>query len=187
MKFLPTKLPEVMLVTSDVYRDARGVFLETYHAQKYTEGGISAKFVQDNFSRSLSGTLRGLHAQLVRPQGKLIRAVRGEIFDVAVDIRRNSPTFAAWVGVRLNSDEFQQIYIPPGFAHGFCVLSEIAEIEYKCTDFYEPTGEMTVRWNDPMINIDWPIDSPVLSEKDGTAQGLEDQMERLPLREDSDL
>ena len=185
MKFQPTKLPEVILVTSEVYRDTRGLFLETYHAQKYKEGGISPTFVQDNFSRSFKGALRGLHAQLIRPQGKLIRAIRGEIFDVAVDIRRNSPTFATWVGVRLSGDDFQQIYIPPGFAHGFCVLSEIAEIEYKCTDFYEPKGEMTVRWNDPMINIEWPIDNPVLSEKDGTARLLQDVMESLPTIEES--
>ena len=185
MKFFPTKLPGVIIVESEVFRDSRGYFFESYHAQKYSEGGIKEEFVQDNCSRSERGILRGLHAQLTRPQGKLIRAIRGEIFDVAVDIRRNSPTFAAWVGVTLSSDEFQQIYIPPGFAHGFCVLSEIAEIEYKCTDFYEPKGEMTVRWNDPMINIDWPIDAPVLSEKDGTAPLLEDVMERLPMFEES--
>lgn len=186
MTFLPTKLPGVILVKPDVHRDARGVFLETYRVDTFTQGGIASTFVQDNFSRSFRGTLRGLHAQVIRPQGKLIRVSQGEIFDVAVDIRRHSPTFAAWVGVRLSSDTFEQMYIPSGFAHGLCVLSDIAEVEYKCTDFYEPKGEVTVRWNDPTINIDWPIATPILSEKDRTASDLKDLMEQLPMFEGSE-
>ena len=137
MKFIQTELPGVVIVEPDVFRDARGFFLETFHAARYRQGGIPYDFVQDNHSRSVRGTLRGLHAQRTRPQGKLVRAVRGEIFDVAVDIRPGSATFGKWVGGRLSEENFHQIFIPPGFAHGFCVLSELAEVEYKCTDFYD--------------------------------------------------
>ena len=186
MKFLDTELPGVILVEPDVYRDERGYFLETYHSQKYAEGGIPATFVQDNRSQSSCGILRGLHTQTLKPQGKLIRVTRGEIFDVAVDIRRGSSTFAKWVGVRLSGDNFHQMYIPPGFAHGFCVLSDVAEVEYKCTDFYEPKGEMTIRWNDPRINIRWPITTPILSDKDRTAEGLDDLLDRLPVFQGSE-
>ena len=181
MKVLPTRLPGVMIVEPDVYRDARGYFFETFHAQKYAEGSIPGPFVQENSSHSMRGILRGLHAQVIRPQGKLVRASSGEIFDVAVDIRQNSPTFATWVGVRLSSRNFLQLYIPPGFAHGFCVLSDVAELEYKCTDFYEPSGEITVCWNDPIIRIDWPIESPVLSTKDRTAPNLDQVTDKLPV------
>lgn len=181
MKFIETQLPGVIIVEPDVHRDARGCFLETYHTQKYLEGGIAAKFVQDNASHSTYGILRGLHAQILRPQGKLIRVSHGEIFDVALDIRRGSPTFAKWTAVTLSAENFRQIYIPPGFAHGFCVLSEQAKLEYKCTDFYEPKGEVTVRWDDPTINIPWPVENPILSEKDLAGKFLNDLTDRLPL------
>ncbi|MDT3778910.1 dTDP-4-dehydrorhamnose 3,5-epimerase [Nitrospira sp. MA-1] len=181
MKFLPTSLTEVLIVEPDVYRDPRGWFLETYHLQKYQEAGIPLPFVQDNCSSSVRGTLRGLHLQRTRPQGKLIRVIRGEIFDVAVDIRKGSPTFASWVGVNLTAEDFKQIYIPPGFAHGFCVLSEVAEVEYKCTDVYAPGGEVTIRWDDPRIGIQWPIDRPLLSTKDAAGQLLDDLCDHLPV------
>ncbi|MGB5054797.1 MAG: dTDP-4-dehydrorhamnose 3,5-epimerase [Nitrospirales bacterium] len=180
MKFLPTRLPEVLIVEPDVYRDQRGWFLETYHVQKYQEAGILPPFVQDNCSSSVLETLRGLHFQMIRPQGKLIRVIRGEIFDVAVDIRKGSPTFASWVGVTLSSEDFRQIYVPMGFAHGFCVLSDVAEVEYKCTDVYAPGGEVTIRWNDPRIGIQWPIERPLLSTKDAAGQLLDDLCDHLP-------
>jgi dTDP-4-dehydrorhamnose 3,5-epimerase len=180
MKFLPTQLPGVLIVESDVYRDQRGWFVETYHVQKYQEAGIPLPFVQDNCSSSVHGTLRGLHLQLTRPQGKLIRVIRGEIFDVAVDVRRGAPTFASWVGVNLSGQDFKQIYIPPGFAHGFCVLSDVAEVEYKCTDVYAPGGEVTIRWDDPRIAIQWPIERPLLSTKDAAGQLLNDLGDQLP-------
>ena len=180
MKFLPTQLPGVLIVEPDVYRDQRGWFVETYHVQKYQEAGIPLPFVQDNCSSSVHGTLRGLHLQLTRPQGKLIRVIRGEIFDVAVDVRRGGPTFASWVGVNLSGQDFKQIYIPPGFAHGFCVLSDVAEVEYKCTDVYAPGGEVTIRWDDPRIAIQWPIERPLLSTKDAAGQLLNDLGDQLP-------
>ena len=181
MHFLPTDLPDVILIEPDVYQDARGFFLETYHAQKYQEGGIGVSFVQDNHSQSAQGTIRGLHAQRQHPQGKLIRTVEGEIFDVAVDVRRGSPTYAHWVSVILSAGNFRQLYIPPGFAHGFAVLSPHAQIVYKCTDFYDPADEISLAWNDPSIGIQWPFTSPMLSEKDGTAPFLQDIEEVLPL------
>ena len=180
MKFRPTELPEVILVEPDVHRDPRGFFLETYHARKYAEGGVAGPFVQDNHSRSVKGTLRGLHAQLQYPQGKLVRAVEGEMFDVAVDIRPSSPTFGRWVGVRLSGENFRQLYIPPGFAHGFCVLSELVHVEYKCTDFYRPEDEIGVAWDDPEIGIAWPLTDPVISAKDRALPRLRDLRGRLP-------
>ena len=168
MRVLPTEVPGVLLIEPDVFRDGRGYFLETFHERKYREAGIPYSFVQDNQSRSGRGTLRGLHAQLRRPQGKLIRAIAGEIFDVAVDIRPGSPTFGKWAGARLSGDDFRQMFVPPGFAHGFCVLSETAEVAYKCTDFYDRADEIGLRWNDPSVAIAWPIRDPVLSEKDAT-------------------
>ena len=170
-----------MVVEPDVYRDARGFFLETYHAHKYQEGGISATFVQDNHSQSSYGTIRGLHAQRSRPQGKLIRTLEGEIFDVAVDIRRGSPTFTRWISVVLSADNFRQLYIPPGFAHGFAVLSPHAQIVYKCTDFYDPTDEVSVAWNDPDVGVEWPFQQPVLSDKDRAAPRLLSIEELLPV------
>ena len=170
MKFVQTLLPGVVIVEPDVFRDARGFFLETFHAARYREGGIPYDFVQDNHSRSVRGTLRGLHAQRRRPQGKLVRVVQGEIFDVAVDIRPGSPTFGRWEGARLSAENFRQIFVPPGFAHGFCVLSETAEVEYKCTDFYDPKDEIGARWDS--AGIDWPIERPLLSPKDAALPTL---------------
>jgi dTDP-4-dehydrorhamnose 3,5-epimerase len=145
MKFISTSLPGVVIIAPDVYRDGRGFFLETYHLQKYRDDGIPTTFVQDNQSRSVYSTIRGLHAQQRRPQGKLIQVIEGEIFDVVVDIRRGSPTFLHWVVTTLSAQNFRQCYIPPGFAHGFCVTSAAAQIEYKCTDFYDPADEIHVR------------------------------------------
>ena len=162
------------LVEPAVHRDGRGFFLETHHRQKFADGGIDVDFVQDNHSKSRRGTLRGLHAQHRRPQGKLVRAVEGEIFDVAVDMRLGSPTFGRWVGELLTAANFRQLWVPAGFLHGFCVVSEIAQVEYKCTDLYDPGGEIGVAWNDPDIGVDWPIDEPVLSAKDAVAPQLRD-------------
>jgi dTDP-4-dehydrorhamnose 3,5-epimerase len=166
MRFLPTLLKGVILLEPDVHKDSRGFFLETYHAKKYTDAGIKAVFVQDNHSRSIQGTLRGLHAQLKRPQGKLIRVTQGEIFDVAVDARPDSPTFRQWTGQLLSADNFLQLFIPAGFLHGFCVTSDFAEVQYKCTDFYDATDEIGVRWDDPELKIKWPLPLPQLSERD---------------------
>ena len=180
MQFIPTELPGVIIVEPDVYRDPRGFFLETYHVGKYRAGGIDATFVQDNHSRSTRGTLRGLHAQRQHPQGKLVRVLQGEVLDVAVDVRRGSPTFLKWVGVTLSAANFRQLYVPPGFAHGFVVISDAAEFEYKCTDFYEPTDELRILWNDPTIAIAWPLHDPVLSEKDLAARPIAALMDELP-------
>ena len=180
MKFLSTPLEGVLLIEPDVFRDDRGFFLETYNEEKYTREGLSARFVQDNHSKSKRGTLRGLHAQLRKPQGKLVRAIEGEIFDVAVDVRRGSPTFGKWFGETLSAENFRQLYIPPGFVHGFCVLSDTAQVEYKCTDFYDPGGELSVLWNDPDIGIDWPLEGePLLSGKDAAGLRLAD-VDQLP-------
>ena len=170
MKFLETDLPGVLIVEPAVFRDPRGFFLETFHAARYREGGIPYDFVQDNHSKSVRGTLRGLHAQRRRPQGKLVRAAQGEIFDVAVDIRPGSATFGKWVGARLSGESFRQMFIPPGFAHGFCVLSATAEVEYKCTDFYDRADEIGARWDS--VGIEWPIQDPLLSPKDAALPTL---------------
>jgi len=172
LKFHPTELSGVLLIEPDVFRDGRGFFLETFHARKYREGGIAFDFVQDNHSRSERGTLRGLHAQLRKPQGKLVRAVRGEIFDVAVDLRPGSKTFGRWTGATLSAENFRQIWVPPLFAHGFCVLSEAAEVEYKCTDFYDKADEIGIAWNDLEIGIAWPLREPLLSAKDAALPRL---------------
>jgi dTDP-4-dehydrorhamnose 3,5-epimerase len=174
LKITPTDLPEILIVEPDVHRDDRGFFLETWHAEKYAASGLNASFVQDNHSRSTCGILRGLHAQLVRPQGKLVRASLGEIYDVVVDIRAGSPSFGKHVGVVLSADDFRQLWIPAGFAHGFCVISEIAELQYKCTDLYDPTGEITIAWNDPALGIQWPVAEPLLSNKDAEGRNLAD-------------
>jgi dTDP-4-dehydrorhamnose 3,5-epimerase len=176
----PCELPGVLIVEPDVYRDERGFFLEAYHARKYAELGVAGPFVQDNHSFSRKGALRGLHAQVQRPQGKLVRAVAGEMFDVAVDIRPDSPTFKHWVGVRLSGDNFRQLYVPPGFAHGFCTLSDELHVEYKCTAFYDPADEIAIAWDDPDLAIAWPVTTPVISEKDGRAPRLATIVERLP-------
>lgn len=174
LKITPTDVPEVLLIEPDVHRDDRGFFLETFHAQKYADAGLEATFVQDNHSRSKQGTLRGLHVQIARPQGKLVRASQGEIYDVAVDIRYGSPNFGRHVGFVLSADNFRQLWIPEGFAHGFCVLSETAELQYKCTDFYDPSSELTIAWDDPELGIEWQIESPLLSDKDRAGRPLGD-------------
>ncbi len=183
MRFVPTAIPGVIVVEPRVRRDDRGYFLEAYHREKYAEGGIDAVFVQDNHSCSTKGTLRGLHAQLRHPQGKLVRVIEGEIYDVALDIRRGSPHFGKWVGARLSAEDFQHIYIPPGFAHGFLVTSEAAQVQYKCTDFYDPSSEISVLWNDPDLKIAWPlgeIGTPLLSKKDSEAKPLRELTDVLP-------
>jgi dTDP-4-dehydrorhamnose 3,5-epimerase len=179
MKFSPADIPDVLIIEPRVFRDERGFFLETYHEKKFQDGGVDAQFVQDNHSRSVKDTLRGLHAQRRRPQGKLVRAVVGEIFDVAVDIRPHSPTFGRWVGVTLSAENFRQLYVPPGFAHGFCVVSETAEVIYKCTALYDPSDELGVAWDDPDIGIQWPTRTPLLSPKDAAAPRLRDLVAEL--------
>jgi dTDP-4-dehydrorhamnose 3,5-epimerase len=180
VRFVPTDLPDVLVIEPDVHMDGRGFFLETYHVDRYREHGIEGPFVQDNHSRSVAGTLRGLHLQVRHAQGKLIRVIEGEVFDVAVDVRRGSPTFGRWVGVTLTADNFRQCYVPPGFAHGFCVVSPIAQVEYKATDVYDPAGELGVAWNDPALAIRWPVSQPLLSERDSAYPMLAEVLDRLP-------
>jgi dTDP-4-dehydrorhamnose 3,5-epimerase len=179
MKFIPTELEGAVIIEPDVHRDARGFFLETYHARKYEAGGLPALFVQDNHSRSTRGTLRGMHAQRRRPQGKLVRVIEGEIFDVAADLRKGSATFGRWVAVVLSAENFKQFYVPPGFVHGFAVTSETAEVEYKCTEFYDPSDELGVIWNDPDLAIRWPFDEPALSKKDQANPRLSEVLDIL--------
>jgi dTDP-4-dehydrorhamnose 3,5-epimerase len=176
----PTELPEVLVIDPDVHRDARGFFLETYQTVNYRNAGITLPFVQDNHSRSAAGTVRGLHLQLDPPQGKLVRVIVGKILDVAVDVRRGSPTFGRWVGVELSADNFRQCYIPQGFAHGFCVLSPEAEVEYKCTALYNRAGEIGVAWNSPELAIPWPVASPTLSERDASLLSVTEMLDKLP-------
>lgn len=167
MKVVATAIDDVKLIEPAIFIDERGFFMETFQAERYlSEVGIKYRFVQDNYSRSTRGVLRGLHLQRQRPQGKLVRVVRGEVFDVAVDLRRDSPTFGRWVGELLSEANRRQLWIPPGFAHGFLVLSEVADFEYKCTDYYNPGDEQCLRWDDPYIGIEWPIREPTLSAKD---------------------
>jgi dTDP-4-dehydrorhamnose 3,5-epimerase len=171
----------VLLVEPDVHRDTRGYFLETYQAEKYRTIGITDRFLQDNHSRSLRGTLRGLHIQVRRPQAKLIRVIEGEIYDVAVDVRRGSPTFGKWTAAVLSAENFLQCYIPVGFAHGFAVTSDIAQVEYKCSDFYDPDAEIGLLWNDPALAIAWPAGPQLLSERDRRNRRLEELIDLLPL------
>jgi dTDP-4-dehydrorhamnose 3,5-epimerase len=180
VRVVPTELPGVLLIEPDVYRDSRGFFLETYRADRYRALGIDLPFVQDNHSRSVYGTVRGLHLQVTRPQGKLIRVIEGEIFDVAVDVRRGSPTFARWAGVVLSADSFLQCYVPFGFAHGFSVLSPVAQVEYKCTEVYDPDTQVGIAWDDPSLAIPWRVDAPVLSERDRLHPSLAAVIELLP-------
>ncbi len=186
VKFEQTELEGVTLCVPEVYRDARGFFMETYHAARYMDGGVRAVFVQDNCSCSCKGVLRGLHYQLHKPQAKLVSCIRGEIYDVAVDIRRGSPTFGRWAGAVLSEVNSHQLFIPGGFAHGFYVLSEVAEISYKCSEFYDPRDERGLRWNDPALGIAWPVSEPVLSGKDAAQPFLKDQPEeQLPVYQGS--
>lgn len=180
MRVIPADIPEVLLIEPDVFTDTRGFFLETFHAERYGSHGMPGPFVQDNHSRSVQGTVRGLHLQVARPQAKLIRVIVGEIFDVAVDVRLGSPTFGKWVGVRLSAESFRQYYIPEGFAHGFSVLSPVAEIEYKCTDLYDPPGQIGLAWNDPALGIPWGVETPVLSDRDRQNPTIAEAMHLLP-------
>ncbi len=175
MKVIPTSLPGVLVLEAPVHADDRGFFTETFHVEKFADLGLPTAFAQDNHSRSAQHVLRGLHYQLVEPQGKLVRVVRGHVFDVAVDIRRHSPTFQHWVGIELHEGDGRHLWIPPGFAHGFLVLSTEADITYKCTTPYRPAGDRNVRWNDPDLGIVWPLPPgvlPKLAPKDAAAPVL---------------
>ena len=175
MKISHSKLKGCVIIEPRVFGDERGFFLETFQAVRYEqEAGIDLPFVQDNHSRSARGVLRGLHFQKTKPQGKLVRVVRGEVYDVAVDIRKGSPTFGESEGVILSEDNKKQLWVPPGFAHGFVVLSDTADFEYKCTDYYDPSDEGSILWNDPDLDISWPIENPILSNKDARADRLAD-------------
>jgi dTDP-4-dehydrorhamnose 3,5-epimerase len=166
MKVIATSLPDVLIIEPRLFNDKRGFFMETYHQERYTEAGIGSIFVQDNLSHSSRGTLRGLHYQHPHPQAKLVQVTRGSIYDVAVDVRRGSPTFGRWTGVDLSDENHRQLFVPEGFAHGFCVLSDSAEVIYKCSDFYTPEAERGILWSDPGLDIDWPVNTPLLSDKD---------------------
>jgi dTDP-4-dehydrorhamnose 3,5-epimerase len=181
MRILETPLPGVMVIEPRVHSDARGFFLETFRADAFSAAGLPHVFVQDNHSRSIRHTLRGLHWQWRRPQGKLVRSIEGTIFDVAVDLRPDSPTFGLWFGTELSAESFRLMYIPPEFAHGFCVMSEVAQVEYKCTEFYDPEGEAGLIWNDPDLAIDWPVETPVLSARDETHPRFVERFGRAPV------
>lgn len=183
MNTIATELPGVVIIEPRVFSDTRGFFFESYHAARYAQAGLPAEFVQDNHSFSLRGTIRGLHYQLHRPQGKLLRVTRGVVYDVAVDIRRGSPTYARWVGIELSEENKRQLYVPAGFAHGFCVTSSHAEVEYKCTDYYAPDDERGVLWNDRSIGIKWPVTKPILSDKDRSYAELRTDRDDLPIYE----
>jgi dTDP-4-dehydrorhamnose 3,5-epimerase len=177
MKLIETALPGVLIIEPTVFGDARGFFAETYHEQRYREQGLDVTFVQDNQSRSRYGVLRGLHYQLTQPQGKLVRVSAGRVFDVAVDVRCGSAHFGQWVGVELDAESQRQLYIPPGFAHGFCVLSDYADFNYKCTDYYHPQSEQGIIWNDATVAIEWPLPQHDIqvSAKDAALLGLTEQ------------
>ena len=168
MRFLPSEIPEVLLLEPQVFGDSRGFFMETWHAAKFAAAGLDFNFVQDNHSKSVRGTLRGLHYQIKKPQGKLVRVISGEVFDVAVDLRKSSPFFGRWVGEILSAENKKMLWVPPGFAHGFYVLSPEAEFVYKCTELYAPEHECCIRWDDPALGIVWPLlaQAPLLSTKD---------------------
>ena len=175
MNVIKTKLIDCVIIEPKIFGDERGFFLETFQAERYTKlAGITLPFVQDNHSRSSKDVLRGLHFQKTKPQGKLVRVVQGEVFDVTVDIRQESPTFGQWETVILSEENKTQLWVPPGFAHGFIVLSNTADFEYKCTDYYDPSDECSVLWNDPDLDIPWPIATPILSNKDASANRLVD-------------
>ena len=167
MNIIRTKLKDCVIIEPKLFSDARGFFIETFQADRYANlANINLPFVQDNHSHSSKGVLRGLHFQKTKPQGKLVRVVHGEVYDVAVDLRHDSPTFGQWEAVILTEENKTQFWVPPGFAHGFLVLSDTADFEYKCTDYYDPSDEVSILWNDPDLNISWPITSPILSDKD---------------------
>lgn len=172
MKVTNTTIPGLLIVEPKVFGDARGFFFESFQAERYAGAGIPGPFVQDNLSRSSKGILRGLHFQEPRPQGKLVTVLRGKVFDVAVDIRKGSPTFGRWFGIELSDENRLQLWVPPGFAHGFCVLSDVADFFYKCTEYYSPENEASILWNDPALGITWPISEPLLSGKDARAVPL---------------
>lgn len=177
MEFVRTRLPDVVLIKPKAHGDARGFFMETWHAQRFAAAGIAATFVQDNHSRSAKNILRGLHYQVLQPQGKLVRVAAGRVFDVAVDMRRSSPTFGQWDGVELSDENNHMLWVPPGFAHGFLVLSDTADFVYKCTDFYAPEHERSLRWDDIDVGISWPLPAsvqPLISSKDAVAPRFED-------------
>jgi len=182
VKVTATRIPDVLLIEPKVFGDHRGFFVETWSARRYAEAGLPATFVQDNLSSSTVGTVRGLHFQHPDDQGKLVMAMTGEIFDVAVDVRVGSPTFGRWAGARLSGENKHQLWVPPGLAHGFCVLSESAVVSYKCTEYYARDSELAVLWNDPDVGIEWPVGrDAILSEKDAAAPRLRDiPKERLP-------
>jgi dTDP-4-dehydrorhamnose 3,5-epimerase len=179
MSFRATEIPGVVRIEPRVHRDERGFFVETYHEPRYRENGVPEHFVQDNHSKSSRGILRGLHAQSPGWQGKLVRCIEGAVWDVAVDVRVGSPTFGRFVACELSAENFHQLYVPPGLLHGFCVLSAVAQVEYKCTTVYDPAADFSVRWNDPELAIPWPIAEPVLSAKDAAAPLLRDVRPRL--------
>jgi len=166
MEFIQTEIPDIILVKPDIIEDHRGFFMESYHIEKFKIGGIKSVFVQDNHVKSVQNTLRGLHFQVQYPQAKLLRCLKGKVFDVAVDIRQDSPYFGKWVGEELSEENRCQLYIPEGFAHGYYVMSETAEIAYKCSEIYHPQDEQGLRWDDPEIAINWPSQNPILSDKD---------------------
>lgn len=175
MNVIKTKLDDCVIIEPKVFGDERGFFLETFQAERYTsEAGITLPFVQDNHSRSSKSVLRGLHFQKTKPQGKLVRVVRGQVYDVAVDIRKGSPTYGQWEGLILSEENKTQLWVPPGFAHGFVVLSDTADFEYKCTDYYDPSDEGSILWKDSDLDIPWPVDNPILSNKDASADRLAD-------------
>lgn len=177
MEFEPTEIPDVVLIRPKVFGDPRGYFFESWEERKFAAAGLDAKFVQDNHSRSARNILRGLHYQIQQAQGKLVRVVTGAVFDVAVDIRRSSPTFGRWVGVMLTEENHHMLWVPPGFAHGFVVLSESADFLYRCTDFWAPPHERAIAWNDPDLDIRWPLPEgtqPLLSAKDAVARSFRD-------------
>jgi dTDP-4-dehydrorhamnose 3,5-epimerase len=180
VRVVPTEIADVLVIEPAVHADGRGFFIETYHAERYSRCGIHGPFVQDNHSRSLGNTVRGLHLQVQRPQGKLVRVVEGEVYDVSVDVRRGSPTFGRWVAVTLSADNFRQCYMPPGFAHGFCVVSPVAQVEYKCTDVYDPASEVGIAWDDPALAIPWPVREPLLSPRDTRHPTLAEVTHLLP-------
>jgi dTDP-4-dehydrorhamnose 3,5-epimerase len=186
MEVVETSLPGVLLIKPRVLGDARGFFVETFSAARYAAAGVPGPFVQDNISRSQRGVLRGLHLQQPFAQGKLVSVADGEVFDVAVDVRVGSPTFGRWCGTTLSGENQHQLYVPPGFAHGFCAMRDATLFSYKCTEVYHPEAELGVSWNDPDIGIAWPLDAPAVSEKDGRFPRLRDILgERLPRFTDS--